>query len=511
MKKMAFFAVLLLVPSALGQVAWFEDFEDQTSGQQPTSPNYVVSGDDMTVRGGGNPGQELHFTDSDTNKDNMALSNGLDLCDPGSEVSVDLQMSTPSDHGFGGVFWFRNSGPPGGTSGRMWSGMGLEKDNAGNFFLMVSDGFGSSQTLVNSLFQYGSAWNSLRFYDFDCSSPSGLKLDISNGLGTFTVTRSHTVSFGDLDNIQGGRISTQSNFPSVDIDNLLVNGQVLFAVDPPTGLEGEVIKTGSVSTTGKIDLEWNLSPDDTNQDVGDLDYHIYLEGVKIATDTVDADDGGGVRKYTYTFTGSESFGLANFTVTAEGLYESDPSCEITVDQDTLNSQDSCGDAVLAGSSPAEFDTGFVAAVESFGFFTNESQHFFALILVGMVTVVTGAASKWVAPSRWKNMMILGSGALIAVFTVLISFLELWEFLVALMIGIFAVRGAGEARNTFFEIQEALKRRREPDTQDLEAQVLEDPIKEFNEEVDQIFERIEAQEAPNEPPESVEASNGGTEP
>jgi len=251
--------------------------------------------------------------------------------------------------------------------------------------------------------------------------------------------------------------------PSFVIDQISLSDEPLaFVPDPPTGLKGEVVKLGSETLTGKALLEWNLSPLETNTDVGDFDYNIYLDNVFLATDTVDANDGGGARSYVHLFTGSSSFGVANFTVTAQSGLESDPSCEITLDLDVFGDFDECGLEVSPGSSPAEFDSGFVAAVESFGFFTDESQHFFSLILVGLVTVVAGASSKWVAPSRWKNMLILGAGALIAVFTVLIDFLELWEFLVALMLGIFAVRGAGEARNTFFEIQSAIRQRNAPE-------------------------------------------------
>lgn len=112
--------------------------------------------------------------------------------------------------------------------------------------------------------------------------------------------------------------------------------------------------------------------------------------------------------------------------------------------------------------PSEFDSGLIAFAISAGFISAESQMLFAMILIGLITVATGSASRWVAAGRFKNYLLFGMQALVAVFFVVATFLELWMFLLAFMLGLFAVRGAGEVRSTFFEISGALGRRKGPE-------------------------------------------------
>lgn len=501
MKRAALFAVLLLVPGAFGQVAWQEDFEGQTPGSPPSSSDYSFSGTSNVAASGGNPGQYLPMGGNQPSERDRIYLGGFDLCDAGSTIQLDVYAASVGSSIVGTLIGFSSGDPGTGSYSNSIPGMHVIWSGA-DWNLQIAQGFSSSQSLWPDGKIDVNNWNTFTFSDFDCTStPRSMSVLLENGLGTFSTTYTATQSSpANLRWLFNGEQNTFSpSWPNSRFDNVIVNGQILFGVDPPTGLNGEVTKAGSVSTTGKAVLEWNLSPDDTNQDTGDLDYHIYLDGVKIATDTIDENDGGGIRQYTYTFTGSSTFGLANFTVTAQGLYESDPSCMITLDLDDLGSQDACGLAVLAGSSPAEFDTGLVAAIETFGFFTKESKHLFTLFLVGAVTVVTGSGMKLVAPSRWKNYAILGAGATAGAFTVLIAFLDLWEFIVALMIGVFAVQGAGEARNTYFELREAMEARKAPEAQEVPVLgsdepggLLPDDFEEFNVEVEKITDRIDAE-------------------
>ena len=112
--------------------------------------------------------------------------------------------------------------------------------------------------------------------------------------------------------------------------------------------------------------------------------------------------------------------------------------------------------------PTEFDQGLKEFASSAGFITADSQLFFSLILVGLATVATSGTAKWVAPGRFKNYLVLGVGALVAVFCVLLGFLDLWMFIVPFMLAVFAVRGGSEFRSTFFEIRDAIAERRTPE-------------------------------------------------
>lgn len=146
------------------------------------------------------------------------------------------------------------------------------------------------------------------------------------------------------------------------------------------------------------------------------------------------------------------------------------------------------------NTPSEFDSGLLAFAASFGFISRESQMLFALILVGSVTVATGAASKWVSPGRFKNYLVLSSQALLAVFCVIATFLELWMFVLALMLGIFAIRGAQEVRNTWGDVKHMIQEARQPMVVGAEGEVLSLTAAGVNEakarEVDAALEAVE---------------------
>lgn len=154
--------------------------------------------------------------------------------------------------------------------------------------------------------------------------------------------------------------------------------------------------------------------------------------------------------------------------------------------------------------PSEFDSGLIAFAASAGFISQESQLFFALVLIGLATVTTSASSKWVAPGRFKNYLLMGVQTLIAIFCVIAAFLDLWMFLVAFMLGLFAVRGGSEVRNTYHQIREALQRQNEREGDDLgPTQVMEVQVSEREEAVERAFQRLEDQSAATDTGEAAE--------
>lgn len=174
-----------------------------------------------------------------------------------------------------------------------------------------------------------------------------------------------------------------------------------------------------------------------------------------------------VGKFTKTFTTGEGArphsGSTGLHLWMGGAFTGGSTAATTTEIDQIDTGmvfSEGGDVVGGGGS--EFDSGLRAFAASAGFISQESQLFFSLILIGLVTVTTSGSSKWVAPGRFKNYLLMGAQVLVAVFCVIAAFLDLWMFLVAFMVGLFAVRGSQEARNTWFEMQEALARRNAPD-------------------------------------------------
>lgn len=116
--------------------------------------------------------------------------------------------------------------------------------------------------------------------------------------------------------------------------------------------------------------------------------------------------------------------------------------------------------------PAEFDAGFVAFVTDLGFASPQSQMFFTLILIGVVTVSGGAATRWMTPGKAKNWTTMSLGLLVAVFCVFMAFLQLWMMVLASVLGIFIVAGNKEIVNTYHGIKARVEALRgaEPDAE-----------------------------------------------
>lgn len=444
-----FFVGMMLVASvAASSLGFGDDFEDDTIGTVPTGEGYTYGRDfgsnsgsfTVSVENVGNPGQGLQFNHGSANIN--ANWGNLILNEPG-EIGV-IEWD-----------WDCGGGSKIGTIRAVGSG--------GTLFSFWTD---SSCTLINAF----SCPNVSAFGGHGGYANHRVEIDWDGGVFRWYVNDAlvKTASFcsGGLSSITSWGIGGTGNTGTRtdNVDNFLVG----IAPAAPTGLEATVTRLGSVSTSGKVGLSWILSVDDTEQNVGVFDYDIYVNGTYYATDTLDGNDGGGVRTADFLFTGAGNFGERDFTVKAVAFAPSTASCTATVDLDVLGSFGSCGDTVAVSVQPAEFDTGLVAAIESFGFQTTESKMLFSLMMIGGVQVVAGVTSKFMAAGRMKNYLILGTGAVVGVFFVFIDFLNVWEWIVAFMLGVFTVKGVGAARNTYFEIRDAIQdRRRFGDVGDVE--------------------------------------------
>lgn len=236
-------------------------------------------------------------------------------------------------------------------------------------------------------------------------------------------------------------------------------------------------------------------------------YHVEMDWTNLTVDIYR--EGGLERSDDMISGGSNAVGLA---VQLRTQQSSEPSgvfdnWEIS-DVEGVISEDVDG--------PSEFDSGLIAFAASAGFISQESQLFFALVLIGLATVTTSASSKWVAPGRFKNYLLVGVQTLIAIFCVIAAFLDLWMFLVAFMLALFAVRGGSEVRNTYHQIREALQRQNDRAGDDIgPAQVMEVQVSEREEAVERAFQRLEDEsaatdtgEVPDGPAEAVSDDRGG---
>jgi len=109
----------------------------------------------------------------------------------------------------------------------------------------------------------------------------------------------------------------------------------------------------------------------------------------------------------------------------------------------------------SGLNPSEFDTGLKAFFTGLGFRSPESQLFVVLILVGLISVIVAAGSKLLPAGRWKAMTIMVAQVLVGIFGVILLWLQLWMFVLAMVLGVAIVQGAGELRNSLREIQGAI--------------------------------------------------------
>lgn len=288
-----------------------------------------------------------------------------------------------------------------------------------------------------------------------CYSATISMVSSSNGIGFMSATASPSFS------------STSSK---ITLDDFSFDG-ITYAPTAPEGVSAFVEKGGSTSISGRVVVSWLLSSSDPDQSVGVHDYDVYVNGSFHATDPITAEDGSGSRSYDFYFTGATSFGERTFEIKAKsGGLESDLSCSVVVDLDVLGDAAACGSSFVVGAGePAEFDDGLDDTIESFGFVSAESKMFFVLFMVGGLTVATGASMKLVAPSKIKNYVLMGVGAGVGIFSIITEYLEVWIFILALLIAIFAIKGGGEVRNTFFEVQAAIKQRLRPTVLDAEVQ------------------------------------------
>lgn len=107
--------------------------------------------------------------------------------------------------------------------------------------------------------------------------------------------------------------------------------------------------------------------------------------------------------------------------------------------------------------PPEFDSGLVNTVSSLGFRTPESQFFFALILVGISIVTSAGLTAMFGEGKGRTWGIYVVSALTGLFCILLSFLQLWIYVLSLVVSVVIVLNAGSFTNTFRNLLDVRRR------------------------------------------------------
>lgn len=124
--------------------------------------------------------------------------------------------------------------------------------------------------------------------------------------------------------------------------------------------------------------------------------------------------------------------------------------------------------------PDEFDTGLAKLLASMGLVTPESQMFFVVASTGVVLVGMSGALSWTSPGRLKNGILVGTLSLLGVFMVFFGYLQFWMLLVTIVLGAFlSFGGAKILRNTYYDIQDALRRAGVPGFRDRGGETITD--------------------------------------
>lgn len=110
------------------------------------------------------------------------------------------------------------------------------------------------------------------------------------------------------------------------------------------------------------------------------------------------------------------------------------------------------------NEPEEFANGLIPFIVSLGFVTPESQFFFAIILIGLTTVIMAVTLKFMAPGKLKLILVSVPAALVGAFCVLLSLYDLWMFFVASILAATIIQGTTEFRNTWREVRAAIAER-----------------------------------------------------
>lgn len=129
------------------------------------------------------------------------------------------------------------------------------------------------------------------------------------------------------------------------------------------------------------------------------------------------------------------------------------SCSVSLGTTVMNINDGHTFTITdtTGVQPAEFDTGLKATVSGLGFATPQSQFLFVLIMVALGTILASAATAFFGDGRGRIWMIHGFACLIGIFAVLLSFMQLWSYSLALILGTISSRGGAEFINTYRQL------------------------------------------------------------
>lgn len=411
-------AFLAILPGASAQLE-VETFGDDTVGQNPSASWYSYTEPSEPGASGvvnadlGNGTSQAWAIDPGTTTPAEAI---FTLDNPRQLESIEMDMDCSSGHATApGISMFaRDSG---GTSLFRIKCLG-------------NDALGQSSDAYPGFYSGGFPVNLRVEIDWDLEEITVLVDD--NSEGTWSFDNSGT----EIEDLRFNKAGTNS----MDwfMDNLLLDGDELPAApEEITGLAGTVTDGGGSQRTAT--LAFPVAPNDPDQNNGELDYQILLQGVVISNgDGITISEG--IVTMDEDLVGGSSFGLHAFQVRALNQTIPGPwSCQIDLDMDEEGDTDSCGTdpppappgggvgngGVIGDGTFPGIDIGQTAT--DLGMTTEALGWFLGILLVTVMAGVFAFVGKTPSPGMGILGGLLGTGMSVAFSLIPVWFVVLLIF------------------------------------------------------------------------------------
>ncbi len=349
-------ALVVLLLSSAAVTAFAEDFEDDTVGARPVG-DYTFYGPvgPVVANSTGVAYEGVQYLSGSDGAGEFGGGGVPDICGTGAVFSwwAKLEYSSTTQRTYLQSWQIQQGG---GTNTATHSskspfGISASAENSTHFKVETFHlDTGNNRNVVGRAFGYEfGQWYKYEVFNATCSSSGGsFQFRVYDTLGSYEGA---THNLGSLDlgprTVVGiGRGSTVVGPDSLywSLDDAGDAPPSEFFPLAPAGLSAFVQKTVGVQQDGEIVLRWPLSASDPDQEAGNLTYSIYVDGVDVGDDLLNARDGGGYREALVVLGGAPTSFVFQVTATNNLGYESAKSCAVVVDGGLILDSDSCGDA-----------------------------------------------------------------------------------------------------------------------------------------------------------------------